>query len=366
MIRLNNDIPTGVIKHFCSSMLTPEELFNNCSMIFGYYLQEGYIKQFIDYLIIREIEECYRQPQNIFRRNSTYMRILRVFLENELKPFLKQCTDVVTSTLEDYKSKLVIGNEGDPGVEKSLDKMKDILYKLMELFVTSSFSDAFLYFMSSALHLLHARTPNVETSAVRGLLFVRIIGNAILATSEGKTEAESESIKTISVVLQWFGEGDFNEQQNAHNWKAKLKEFAEAKRKSVDERITQFKNIESESLDVDLKWVNKEKAHDLLPRMQVEWRNVHQFVSSESIVLLQLLFATDAEALHVYNRMVSQLENLSVKTKQEKFNLLLTMTSMRMEIMDLQEEIRYLRETLASKDPKLAYLKDYNDENKFH
>ena len=244
--------------------------------------------------------------------------------------------------------------------------MKDILYKLMELFVTSKFSDAFLYFMSSALHLLHARTPNVEVSAIRSLLFVRIIGNAILSSGEGKLAAESESIKTISVVLQWFGEGDFNETQNQHNWKAKLKDFADSKRKSIDERIVQFKNIENEGLDVDLKWVDREKAKDLLPRMQVEWRNVHQFVSIESIVLLQLLFATDAEALHVYNRMVSQLENLSVKTKQEKFNLLLTMTSMRMEIMDLQEEIRYLRETLASKDPNLAYLKDYNDDSKYH
>ncbi|KAL7719462.1 hypothetical protein QTN25_003179 [Entamoeba marina] len=77
LLKLTNDIPTGVIKHFCSTMSSAEDLYDNTAMIVGYYLQEGYLKQFIQYLIVREIEECFRTPQSIFKRNSTYTRVLK-------------------------------------------------------------------------------------------------------------------------------------------------------------------------------------------------------------------------------------------------------------------------------------------------
>ncbi|BFU24636.1 GTPase-activator protein for Ras family GTPase [Entamoeba histolytica HM-1:IMSS-B] len=356
LLNLTNDIPTGVIKHFCSLMSTPEELFNNTSMIVGYYLQEGCLKQFIKYLIVREIEECFRTPQAIFKRNSTYLRVLKVILENELKPFFNKAMEIVLVIIEENKSKLVIGNTGDPGVEKSLDKMKDIIYKLTELFITFNFSNTFLYFMSRALVELHARTPNVEISALRGLFFIRLLGNYLVSNLESKSAVEAESLKTVSVVLSWFAEPT-EEEISEDNWKAYLKEFASDKRQSIDERILQFKNPDIDSIEIDLPWIDKEKAKDLLPRMQVEWRNVVQFVTSESGVLLQLHFSSEMETTRIYNRLINELEALSTNTKKEKSDLLLKMTSMKMEIKDLEEEIKYLRELLASRDPSLAYLK---------
>lgn len=89
-------------------MLTPEELYNNTSMIVGYYLQEGAVKQFIKYMIVREIEECFRTPQSIFKRNSTYTRVLKIILENELKDFFEKVMEIVTEIIEENKTKLVV------------------------------------------------------------------------------------------------------------------------------------------------------------------------------------------------------------------------------------------------------------------
>ncbi|KAL7719464.1 hypothetical protein QTN25_003181 [Entamoeba marina] len=139
-----------------------------------------------------------------------------------------------------------------------------------------------------------------------------------------------------------------------------MKDFASNKRQSIDERISQFKSVDTENLEIDLAWINKEKAKELLPRMQVEWRNIVQFVTSESGVLLQLHFSSEMETTRIYNRLISELELLSSNTKKEKSDLLLKMTSMKMEIRDLEEEIKYLREMLASRDPSLAYLKNDN------
>lgn len=234
--------------------------------------------------------------------------------------------------------------------------MKDIIYKLMELFITYQFSNTVLYFMSRALIELHTRTPAVEVSALRGLFFVRLVSAYLLSRIEESTEGES--LKTVSVVLQWFAEPGEEEEVSEDNWKFYLKDFATEKRKSIDERIMQFKNPDIEKITVEMEWLDKEKAKELLPRMQVEWRNVVQFVTSESGVLLQLHFSSEMETTRIYNRLISELEALSTNTKKEKSDLLLKMTSMKMEIKDLEEEIKYLRELLANKDPSLAYLKN--------
>ncbi|ELP89607.1 hypothetical protein EIN_526320 [Entamoeba invadens IP1] len=361
LLNLTNDIPTGVIKHFCSQMSTPEELFSNISMVVGYYVQEGYIKQFLRYLIVREIEDNFRMPQTIFKKNTTYSRVIKVILDHELEQFLNKCQDMVCDFVKEFGAEINITAK-NPMLEKSLEKVKDIIYKLMELFITFKFSPTFLYFMSRALVELHSRTPMVEVSALRALVFVKLIGPALVSGLETKSEVECNSLRTVNTVVQWFADPqDESSGNDSEKWKTYLKDFATDKRQSVDSRILQFKNADAENADITLEWIDKEQVKQLLPRMQVEWRNIVQFVTRESGVLLQLHFSSEMETTRIYTRLISELESLSSNTKKDKSDLLLKMTSMKMEIKDLEEEIKYLRELLASRDPSLAYLK--NDEN---
>ncbi|KAL7719463.1 hypothetical protein QTN25_003180 [Entamoeba marina] len=84
--------------------------------------------------------------------------------------------------------------------------MKDIIYKLMEHFITYNFSNTFTFFLSCALKELHSRTPNVELTSLRGLIFVRLIGAALVNDLESRSAVEAESLKTVAIALQWFAE----------------------------------------------------------------------------------------------------------------------------------------------------------------
>ncbi|KAL7712941.1 Ras-GAP domain-containing protein [Entamoeba marina] len=360
LLPLNNDIPAGVLKHFCSTLNTPEQLFKNTEMVFAYYISEGKISQLIDYLIDREIEECFRTPSSIFRRNSIFTRVIRVFLDNELKGFLKEIVSIVTKHLKQTKFKLVIGNTINADVEKSVVKIAEIINSVLENIVNcQKFPIGFRYFMHKVSVELHKRTPSVETSALKNLIFLRTI-NSALVHSQSKNQQELDSMKTLSVAFQWFV-GDSTEQNipPAQNWKIQLSEKLGSMRQKVDTWVTTLRDLELDDF-FTLSWVDSQRSNDLLPRLKKEWKDVLEYLSTESQGLLSLHFSNEQETMRMYIRLTNELDAFSNGTVKEHSDLLMKMTAMTMQIKDLKAEIKYLKKVLVEKDPTLSYLLDHD------
>ncbi|KAL7718453.1 Ras-GAP domain-containing protein [Entamoeba marina] len=333
LLPLNNDIPAGVLKHFCSTLNTPEQLFKNTEMVFAYYISEGKISQLIDYLIDREIEECFRTPSSIFRRNSIFTR---------------EIVSIVTKHLKQTKFKLVIGNTINADVEKSVVKIAEIINSVLENIVNcQKFPIGFRYFMHKVSVELHKRTPSVETSALKNLIFLRTI-NSALVHSQSKNQQELDSMKTLSVAFQWFV-GDSTEQNipPAQNWKIQLSEKLGSMRQKVDTWVTTLRDLELDDF-FTLSWIKK------------EWKDVLEYLSTESQGLLSLHFSNEQETMRMYIRLTNELDAFSNGTVKEHSDLLMKMTAMTMQIKDLKAEIKYLKKVLVEKDPTLSYLLDHD------
>nr|BAN39516.1 hypothetical protein [Entamoeba histolytica] len=356
LLPLNNDIPAGVLKYFCSTLNTPEQLFKNTEMVFSYYISEGKISQLIDYLIDREIEECFRTPSSIFRRNSIFTRIIRIFLDNELKQFLKEVINIVQKHMKQIKFKLVIGNTINADVEKSVNKIADIIQSILEHIIDcKNYPTGFSYFMHKVSIELHKRTPSVELSALKNLIFLRTI-NSALVHSQSKNQQEIESIKTLSVAFQWFV-GDSTEQNipPAQNWKLQLSEKLGSLRSQVDSWVTSLRDLALDDF-FELSWVSPDACNELLPRMKKEGKDFLEFLSPESQGLLSFHFFNDQETMRMYIRLTNELDPFSNGTVKEHSDLLMKMTAMPMQIKDLKAEIKYLKKILVEKDPSLGYL----------
>jgi len=164
---------------------------------------------------------------------------------------------------------------------------------------------------------LHIRIPDVEVVALREF-FIKLISDGILNWNSSLNEAENESIQVLLTVLKHLGENASYKDNQKGDWKNEMLLFNEEKRDAIDSIITDFKNCKLEELVVELKWVDLNESDKLLERMNVEWRNVHQYVSSESCVLLQLYFSSEIETTRIYNRLINELESLS---KEKNGNL---------------------------------------------
>ncbi|ELP84875.1 hypothetical protein EIN_284510 [Entamoeba invadens IP1] len=356
LLPLNNDIPAGLLKHFCSTLNTPEQISKNTEMIFSFYIEHEKIKDLIDYLIDREIEECFRTPSSIFRRNSIFTRIIRVFLDNELKLFLKEIVAIVQKFMKQIKFKLVIGNVLSPDVDKSVEKMAQIIEAVLQHIVEcKTFPPGFTYFMSKVSQELHKRTPSVELSALKNLIFLRTI-NSALVHSQSKSQQDGDSMKTLSVAFQWFvGDSGDNGISPSQNWKQLLMEKMKGLREQVDTWLTSLRDLQLDQ-PVELVWVTPGASNELLQRVKNEWKDVLEFLSSESQGLMELHFDSQPDTKRKYTKLLNELDAYSNGIVKEHSELLMLMTALTMQIKDLKAEVKYLKKVLVEKDKSLTYL----------
>ena len=198
------------------------------------------------------------------------------------------------------------------------------------------------------------------------MFIFKSLASDLLNDVETRSELQSTSLKTIAQYLEEVTANSHGEEisQLPHSinvMKAKEKFIQKVSDMLHDDK--RYEEIDNPTYEIEVPWLTKDKGKDLGMRMKSEWRNMLQFVTTESGVLLQLHFSSEMETARIYNRLITELESLSNTTKAKKSELLLKMTQMKMEIKDLTNEIEFLRGLLAErvKDFQVDNAKKQND-----
>ena len=360
LLSLNNDIPHAIMKHFCSTANSSEQINENVDILFSYYIHQNKLTQFIDYLIEREIHECFRTPSSIFRRNSIYMRILKIFLDYEMKDIVTEIINVVKNEMKQIKIKLQLGNTQNVEIEHSVNKIADIISKMLEyLFNISTFSDGFSYFIQKASVLLEQKTPTIAKSAIKNLLFLRTI-NSELVKQQSKNAQESESYKALSVALQWFVGDSFTFDQKLppeQNWKIHLGTKLGKLRIRSDNWINFFSDMQPPT-KFSLSWVNKESHVKFIPKIQNEWIQIMEHLSPDSKILFRMIFEKENNEYDIYSTISKQFQPYEDELLKEKTNQMIHMTELSMQVNELRNERMFLIKSLVEKDPSYSYLLD--------
>ena len=364
ILLLNTDIPIGILKHFCSPMNTPDEIVENTNMLFAYYATHNKLPQFIDYLIDREISECYRTPSSIFRRNSVYMRIIKLFLDNEFKEIVTEIISIVKFQMKQSKTKLVLGDTSSTDVQNAVDKIAEIIEIMMEyLFEQSEYPSGFSYFIKKVSIELEEKTPTVAKSAIKNLLFLRTINSELMKQS--KSQSDSDSYKALSIAFQWFV-GESSTEQNVpveQNWKISLGEKLHNLRKQTDEWTTHLKELQT-SQSLELNWIPLSLHSQLIGKIQSDWKQISDGLSNESKELFLLLCnkSNDNKSDNndnqndEYSQAISYLQSYSTEINNQSTSQMIHMSELTMQLNELRNERISLLKLLVEKDPSYSYL----------
>ena len=364
----STDIPTGLLKHFCNSTLSEEQYNTNLQTLLSYYLSTNQITKWLKYVIRKELEETKRSSDQFMKRDSVYSKCIKTIIQKEGELFLQKAKEIVLSSITENKTKLVIGKLSHPGVQKSLDKMKNIISRITDLIISSSFSSFIGLFINLTLSELKKKFQEKDIIIMRRYLLVSFISSYLMDDESVKTHTmNGDSLRSVIVVFQWFSDPQgFNlkkklsdsmtgtsieyDEKDEDDWRNYLKTFCAEKREMIDTKLNSFRNDEEFKInEIQIEWVDMKLKETIEKRLDNEWKEIQKLVSSESALVLQLQFANESEVQQLYQKLFNDLQNLSENTQKEKIDLAQKMASMKTEIKDLEEEIKFLKELLGSK-----------------
>ncbi|KAL7715149.1 Ras-GAP domain-containing protein [Entamoeba marina] len=358
---LSPDLLTGTLKHFIRGNYSVNEQYRNTSLIFNSFVLHKQLPKFLQFLSKREILECASTQTSMFRRNSVQSKMIKYYTDLELKELTQTC---ITPIIEDFTKKNVViclhnDKENSHQFQESMSILKAILQNIFtKLLSTKAISESFKSFLNYVVNEVQQLSPGLELLCLKNIIFLRCISNCII--SEHSNEDITQSLKTISVVLQWvIGDSQITSNRNssdgeqtASSWKDYFSSTAALYRPLINEWLLSL------STNVPLDKVKFKFASTIKETIQLE-----EMVYRESDSICEYLEPTAAtlliclkekrlyDPIAQYTSLFAQLQNHIANNTVTRIKLLTEISILTENNAKLEEKLKRLKESSSSSSP---------------
>ncbi|KAL7712035.1 hypothetical protein QTN25_010327 [Entamoeba marina] len=94
LLPLNNEIPKSVIEMYLSFRIKEDELSHKGLMIYSYFNANWELKEFLKYIVQREVADSFDNSKSVFKRLSPFVMLINIFIDNELSTTITEVTSI--------------------------------------------------------------------------------------------------------------------------------------------------------------------------------------------------------------------------------------------------------------------------------
>ncbi|EKE39500.1 GTPase-activator protein for Ras family GTPase [Entamoeba nuttalli P19] len=220
------DILTGVLKFFCEKGKSEQETENKLKMFFKFFSGSNRMIDLLEWVIKKEMKET-QSVKLMFKRESVYNTIIRIYMEYDIKQLLVSLTESIIILINKNKIYINLMDISQKVTTKELKKLKELMKYFIKKLLLIDFPSSFISFISEIATELTEYFPGETTNVLTDLLLKRFLCSVLVTTipKENK-ELVCMTLQSISLIFKWVLDGQYDVDCL---WKKEFKRFAQTR-----------------------------------------------------------------------------------------------------------------------------------------